>query len=1248
MSVDLTNDFDRDQRFHAIVLSCLEALDSSRKPMREELLARYPEFAAELTKFLDDQERVDGLAVPLRQATQADSANPGAPAGGEFTASRELGDFRLIREVGRGGMGIVYEAEQVSLGRRVALKVLPFAATMDPRHLQRFKNESQAAAQLHHTNIVPVYSVGCERGVHFYAMQFIEGHSLADVIAELRGQAGDAATKPQPSPSPPVEATVDAPAGQVIPPDSANGEVRQTKPIAALSTVRSAKDATYFRAVAELGIQAAEALDFAHEHGIIHRDIKPANLLLDAESRLWVTDFGLAQVQGDSRLTMTGDLVGTLRYMSPEQALAKRVVIDHRTDVYSLGATLYELLTLEPVFGGTDRQELLRQIAFEEPRPLRRRSRAIPAELETIVLKAIEKNPADRYGTAKDFADDLRHFLDDEPIQARRPSLLLRARKWGRRHRAALTVVALCFFVVAVLGGINAVWWLQKRAAAQSEARAALDESTRLLEQERWAEGLSAARRAQAVLAGVWAELGLRENADSLAKDLEMAQRLEEARLRRTAAVKDDRYDAEAGNAAYAEAFQWYGLDVENLDPQEAGERIRARPIRSQLTAALDDWARLRATKQAAGSYRQLAAVAGAVDPDTLRNRLRDCMERPDLQVLEEFFTSSRIDDVLPATAVSMAWLADGSSAAERAIDFLRHVQQHYPADFWVNEVLGRLLHNSRPPRLDEAICYYTAAVALRPQSPGLRHNFGLCLHERGRLDEAIIQYHKAIELKPDYATAHCGLGSALEEKGQVDEAIAEYREAIRVKKDFSEAHFKLGYALTKEGQLDEAISEYREAIRLKKDFFEALANLGIALHDRGRLKDAIDEFREALRIKKDDAATRHNLGCALRDMGALEEARAEFSEAIRIKPDFAEAHNNLGVVLGMMGRLDEAVAELQKTIGIDKDDAVAHKNLGYALSKQGKLAEAIAAYRKAVEIKPAFADAHNDLGNALRDKGQLDQAIKEYREAIRHKKDYLEAHYNLGLVLKDKGRIDEGITEFREALRLKEDYAEVHSFLGYMLEQEGQFVEALVHRRRCHELGSKKPGWRYPSADWVRQAERLVELDVKLLKVLKGELKPADVEERVALARMCQEYKGFYVAAFRFYNEAFVEQPKLAEDLQHQHRYNAACAAAMAGCGQGKDADQTEDKERARLRRQVLDWLHADLAAYREVLEKEPDKALPAVLQRMQHWQSDSDFKGVRGSEALAKLPEAERQEWQKLWAEVDLLRQEATKPAK
>src|SRR4029453_6520441 len=174
----------------------------------------------------------------------------------------------------------------------------------------------------------------------------------------------------------------------------------------AFSTEHAAGGREYFRSVARLGVQAAEAPDHAHQLGIVHRDVKPANLLVDAGGHLWVTDFGLAQMQKDAGLTMTGDLVGTLRYMSPEQALAQRVVIDHRTDLYSLGATLYELLTLQPTFDGKDRQELLRQIAFEEPRPPRRLNKAVPAELETIVLKALEKNPADRYATAQELADD--------------------------------------------------------------------------------------------------------------------------------------------------------------------------------------------------------------------------------------------------------------------------------------------------------------------------------------------------------------------------------------------------------------------------------------------------------------------------------------------------------------------------------------------------------------------------------------------------------------------------------------------------------------------------------------------------------------------------------------------------------------------------------------------------------------------------------------------------------------------------
>ena len=369
-----------------------------------------------------------------------------------------LGDFHILREVGRGGMGVVYEAEQLSLRRRVALKVLPFAAALDPRHLQRFKSEAQAAALLHHTNIVPVHAVGSERGVHYYAMQFIEGRTLADVIRELRRLEGkeeretesrqERAGRASPDHGPTAGLLLEsrlqaesgpAEAGTPTPPrpgspDQAFGRT-EGPPAPGATSSSSTRNRAYFLNVARLGLEAAEALEHAHQEGIVHRDIKPANLMVDAKGNLWVTDFGLARLQGDSGVTITGDLLGTLRYMSPEQASGKRVLIDGRTDIYSLGVTLYELMTLQPAFGGRDRQELLRQIADEDPQSPRKLDGSIPRELETIILKAMAKEPIGRYQSAQELADDLRRFLEHKPIRAKRPTLSERVAKWSRRHR---------------------------------------------------------------------------------------------------------------------------------------------------------------------------------------------------------------------------------------------------------------------------------------------------------------------------------------------------------------------------------------------------------------------------------------------------------------------------------------------------------------------------------------------------------------------------------------------------------------------------------------------------------------------------------------------------------------------------------------------------------------------------------------------------------------------------------------------
>ncbi len=427
-------DRSNDGRLSKAAQEYLADLESGKSPDRKAFLDRYPELGKELEACLESIEQLQRAKQPRHSA----SAPTEVPFPGE-----PLGDFQIHREIGRGGMGIVYEATQLSLGRRVALKVLPFAATFDPKHLQRFQNEAKAAAQLHHNNIVPVYAVGCERGVHFYAMQMIEGQSLAQIILYIRATDGRPGDANRASSSAPTEPIVSLPADPLPNPVS---NVPGT-----LSSEHASKPSAFFRSAARSIQQAAEALDYAHEAGIVHRDIKPANLLVDVRGRVWVTDFGLAQFHSDADLTRTGDILGTLRYMSPEQAAGRHAVVDHRSDVYSLGATLYELVTLEPMFPGKSREVVLEAVLRHDPRPPRVVERSIPEDLETIILKAVSKDPPDRYPSAADFAEDLRRFLEDQPILARRPSLVDRARKWTRRH-PSFVVTGLIFLLLSTAG----------------------------------------------------------------------------------------------------------------------------------------------------------------------------------------------------------------------------------------------------------------------------------------------------------------------------------------------------------------------------------------------------------------------------------------------------------------------------------------------------------------------------------------------------------------------------------------------------------------------------------------------------------------------------------------------------------------------------------------------------------------------------------------------------------------------------
>ncbi len=374
--------------------------------------------------------------------------------------SRTLGDYRILDEIGRGGMGVVYEAEQISLGRRVALKVLSYAAILDKTQLGRFRNEARAAASLDHPNVVRVHAVGSHRGVHYYAMQFIEGQTVAGVIAdECRRRGLEGARMPVRSSSP-SDATVDHKVCSVS--EASQREVLDDTGIVRGTSVASARagESQRIRGMVELAIQAAEALEHAHGMGVVHRDIKPSNLLVDAEQHLWVTDFGLAMIEAEGNLTTTGSMIGTLRYMSPEQMRGDRHVLDHHTDIYSLGVTLYEMLTLRPAFPERNAARLMRQVPVDEPPSPRRLNPAIPRDLETIVLKAMAKDHEDRYATAADLAVDLRCFLGDEPIHAKPPGVLERARKWAKRHRAIVATAAGTLGLAVTVAG--AILWNER------------------------------------------------------------------------------------------------------------------------------------------------------------------------------------------------------------------------------------------------------------------------------------------------------------------------------------------------------------------------------------------------------------------------------------------------------------------------------------------------------------------------------------------------------------------------------------------------------------------------------------------------------------------------------------------------------------------------------------------------------------------------------------------------------------------
>ena len=419
---------ERQKRLREFFQEARHLPEGERDPIIERARALGEDFAGELVRWL-----TMGSNATVGSDDAQDSRSPN-------TQSRypQIEGYAIKGVLGEGGMGIVYRAEQNQLHRTVALKVLQhtLAATSESA-VERFEREARSAAKLHHTNIIPIYDYGTSGGLHYYAMELIQGDSLDRFI---RNPSDEETPRPL---ADRIRSAVDLSGSH-----STLGGKDETNRASSLQSSHATSGnlaRRYVREVARWIADAADALDYAHKEGIIHRDIKPSNLILSGDGRIMMADFGLAKDLADQSVTREGTFIGTLRYVSPEQAMAKRVRLDHRTDIYSLGATLYELLTFQPAFPGNDQKEILGAIISRDPVPLRKIASYIPSELETITLKALEKSPDDRYQSASEMADDLRRFRTDVPIHAKRPGVYSRSAKFVRRHpaRAIAAVFAL-------------------------------------------------------------------------------------------------------------------------------------------------------------------------------------------------------------------------------------------------------------------------------------------------------------------------------------------------------------------------------------------------------------------------------------------------------------------------------------------------------------------------------------------------------------------------------------------------------------------------------------------------------------------------------------------------------------------------------------------------------------------------------------------------------------------------------------
>jgi len=1205
-----------------LVTSCL--VESARHATEVVVKAceDQPEQAADIwSEFL--ALRQAGFLGPIDEAGDA-AAGRRADAPAHTDLPEAIGPYRIVSKLGQGGQAEVFLAEDQLLRRPVALKVLKDSGRVSDREMRRFAREAEVASRLDHPGVCPVYDAGVHDGVAYIAMRYVAGESLATAIAETREKREAASSGPRP-----VELALEGPDSR----DDVSGRGRRVPK----STGRGAKATTRGEEIASvLHVleKAARSLHAAHEAGIVHRDVKPGNIMVKPNGDPVWLDFGLAgEMEGGlAGLTRTGDVMGTPAYMSPEQLVGDPILLDRRTDVYSLGVSLYECFTLERPFDAPTREALHQAILTEDPVDPRKLNPRISCDLTVVLETAMEKDRTRRYQTALDFAEDLRRVREHEPVAARPVSAVGRLTRWSRRHPARAGLWAVLLIGLPGLAGLVGFLLATRPVVEREREREFRGQIELLLESGfdelgRWL--LAAASSTFDRVRSVWADNPAAIGGKALV--LLRQTRCQEAldllqRERRTVAsapaLRKLEVEALASLGRHAEA-----TDVQSLvEPRTPiGYFVAAELLIDEIESAPGE-----ATTRQALSY-LLRAVLCAPKPRRLfHRRLGACagflpestVARPIAWALVRNWPES-------ASSWSSAGTALREVDGDAAIKAYETALALDPNASSAMTGIGSVLYN-RKKQPGKALAWFEKAIGLRPSVAVNHFNAANALSALNRMDEAIDAYRTAIRLRTDFASAYLNLGNTYKKQRRLDEAISAYRKALEARKDFPEAYVALGNALRLKKQPQAAIDAYESAIRVKPDYALAHHQLGVTLAALRRWTEAIAAYQRALDSDPGFAPGYYSLGNAWADLGQWNKALQAYEKAVELAPGHARAHCNLGIAHLHLKRVDATINECKKAIQLKPDLYNAYHTLGIAqgrarrwsdaaksfetaarlrpvefddrfnlavsLVNAGRLDQAVKAYEKAAELKPSFFRAHLYLGEALRRLRRWEEAAAAYRKVVELKDDHFIAWFQLGVALKEGNRPTEAIEAYRRAIELNPDDPDTYFNLGLVLSQEARWKEAAG---AFQNVIARKPDFADAHANLgaaLLKDRRLDDAIRALRTAIKLNWRLHQAHDSLGSALLANEKPLQAIASFK---KAIELEPNSAGA-----RYNLANALSRTGRYEEAIAAY---QEAIRLRRnftearynlgntcvEIRRWEEA-IEAYRTAIEERPDLAYP------------------------------------------------------